>query len=872
LALEAAAMLGTAYEDGTWWSDLSAVESGELVAFAVAQTVPFVAAPYRRPTTALTECLRERRALLVLDNCEHVADAAASLVDALLRTGPDVRVLVTSREPLDVEGEVLWRVPSLTVPPASALPDQLPDYEAVRLFVERAASGCPGFVLDGSSAAAVGAICRQVDGMPLGIELAAALVGKLPLQQIAASLQERLDVPALRRRHPGRPARQRTLQASMQWSHDLLSEEERVLFRRLAVFAGRFTVDAAAAVCADPPLGPERIPALLARLVDRSLVDFDPAGEGRYRMLKTIWRHAGGQLAGSGEEESLRNRHFDHVRGVVAGLRLALEGPSTPAALETLDEARDEVRGALEWAGAAGRVDDARELGADLLVFWMARYPAEGLRRLEAALSAPGGRPLLRARAAAAASWLALYGEFDAGRALRQARAALDTARRAGDDELIGTALNFLGWAAVYAAPESAPRVFEESVSVNRRVAAAARVAHALAGRGFVAMQDGDADAARLLLGRSLDTARHSGDAIGVRRALAFLGAVAAVQGDLAEAQPLLEECLERSIRLGDHYFIAHAHDYLGVIRLHHGEYMLARAELDQAREHAKLASPMAIARTLVHQAHLAFATGDLGHARSLLLSVPAEAQAWGLNWYLARRVPLLAETAMLTGDLDEARRLVDGGCEAARDPRRPMALGLFRAAQARLALGLGDPVAAVAAAHDALVTFSGARLQPDALDALELLATARCEQGHPRDAAHLLGAANGLRGRLNLTRPAVRDHGMEAILVRLRGLIGESECAPLLQEAGSVTLAEAVALASRGRGERKRPPAGWDSLTPSETQIAGLVASGLSNAQVAQRLFVSPATIRTHLNHIYAKLGIGSRTQLAAEAARRRH
>ena len=176
--------------------------------------------------------------------------------------------------------------------------------------------------------------------MPLGIELAAALVGKLPLQQIAAGLHERLDVPAFRRRHPGRPARQRTLQASMQWSHDLLSGEERVLFRRLAVFAGRFTVDAAAAVCADPPLDPERIPALLARLVDRSLLDFDPAGEGRYRMLKTIWRHAGGQLAGSGEEESLRNRHFDHLRGVVAGLRLALEGPATLEAVGARNSAQ----------------------------------------------------------------------------------------------------------------------------------------------------------------------------------------------------------------------------------------------------------------------------------------------------------------------------------------------------------------------------------------------------------------------------------------------------------------------------------------------------------------------------------------------------
>ena len=864
LAIEAAAATATAFGDGAWWADLSQVDAGELVPTVAAAALPFVEAPYRDATAALIEHLRPRRALLLLDNCEHVLETAAALADGLLRACPGLTVLTTSRQPLDVDGEVVWRVPSLSFPPtADAELGSLLGYEAVRLFVERGARRWPGFALDADNAEAVVAICRELDGLPLGIELAAARVGSLPLDRMAALLREHLD--HLGRGLSSRLPRQRTLRASVDWSHDLLSKAERAVFRRLSVFRSGFTLEAARAVCDGSSTQGSEV-AALARLVDRSLIQPPGGAEGRYRMLEPVRRYAEEKLAEAGERDHVRARHLEFHLDLVEHLVLQLEEGAL-GGLDAVERDLDNLRAAFDYALGSGHADAAIRLAAGLLVFWMARYPLEGLSRLEAAVSAGGAASALTAQAFAAMSFLRLYGESDAQRAFGEAKAALEIAGQVRDEAVEAMALNHLGWAAVYAAPDQAPAAFEASLELNRRRGEVPRVAHALAGLGFVAIHAGDLDRAEELFRESLGEARATADAIGIRRGLAFLGALMAARGRLDQAEKLLEECLELSCRLNDRYFIAHALDYLGLVSLHRGDLELASEDLEEGFRNARLASPLALARTLTHLGRLALAWADADEARSRLEDAVRLSQRWQPSWYMAPAAPLLAEVLVLQGQQAEARSLLDRVLAAAGD--QPWARALGRLTEARLLRRCGDRAEATAAAHEALVTLIGLGCAPDALAALELFAALRAEDGSAEEALRLVGAADAWRDRCRVRRHGPGEDEIRSLRAQAVAALGHDRAERAVADGGRLAPEEAVAYTSRGRGERKRPPAGWKSLTPAEHQVAALLAEGLSNAEIGRRLFLAPATVRVHLAHAYAKLGVRSRAQLAAEAAR---
>jgi predicted ATPase/DNA-binding CsgD family transcriptional regulator len=862
LAVELAARVGGRFGDGVWWVDLAGVADSRLVAGVVAAALPLFRGSAADPVPQLVGELQSRHVLVVLDSCEHVWDGCAQLGDAILRACPGVTMLCTSRQPLGVEGEVVWRLAPLSVPGEQLDPEEAKRFEAVQLFVERGQRRRPGFAWDSVSAPLVGSICRRLDGLPLALELAAAWMSSMTLEQIERATAE--HVLALGGTLTGRPPRHQTLEASIDWSYRQLASDEQCMFRRLSVFAGDFTVEAADRVCAAAEGA--TLPVLI-RLVDRSLIDLVEAGGGRYRLLQTVRHFAARELERAGEADGVRNRHFDYCRSLGRDAGGRLQGPHASRWLERLEVHRDDILAAIGWARRTSRADDARSLAADVLVFWMLHYPNEGLAQLEAVLEGEGGALLPRARAYSAAAWLALYGAFDLGRSLRYAREAVSLGRQLGRADVTAAALNHLAWAAVYAAPDDARAALEEAVTLHERDQNLPQLAHALAGLGFVAMQEGRGTATEDLLGRSLETARLAGDGIGTRRALAFLGAVTALHGDLDRAESLLEECLERARRLGDRYFIAHALDYLAVAALHRGSLDTASRLLGEALTTARLSSPMAQARTLVQIGHHAFVAGDLAEARSSLLAVPAG--AWGVTWYLARRLPLLAEVALLDDDLDAAQELVDQALILASRPERPWALALGGLAHARLLRARGSVPQATAVAHDVLTTFVRTGHGPDTLDALELLSQLRNDAGRPDESARLFGAAAGARERFGLRRPPVHDPGVHATTQALAGTLG-AEWTALFEAGATLTIEEALAYASRGRGERRRPPAGWESLTPAERRLALLIAEGLSNADIAARLFISAGTVRAHLGHIYGKLGIGTRAQLAAEVARR--
>ncbi len=409
LALQLAGQRGEDFADGVWPVELAALGEPELVGPAIAQALDTRLASDRAPEVALAEHIGDRRQLLLLDNCEHLVEPVARLAEALLSRCPNLTVLATSREPLHVPGEVTWRVPSLSLPKlaAGAPAAESPAAESVRLFATRAAQAAPGFELGGDNADAVASLCHRLDGMPLAIELAAARVSVLTPAQIVERLDDSLDLLSAGARTA--MTRQQTLRATLTWSFELLEAGERVLLRRLAVFAGGFGLEAAEEVGAEDPLRRSEAVAVLGRLIDKSLVHVEEGSdERRYRLLETVRQYAVERLEEAGERSAFERRHRDWYVAMA-------ESDPTPAGdlparitLRGLDRERDNLRAAL----ASGLVADpqaALRLAVALWRFWLMRgYLAEGYRWLTAALAAAPESTAVRARALLAACVIGL--------------------------------------------------------------------------------------------------------------------------------------------------------------------------------------------------------------------------------------------------------------------------------------------------------------------------------------------------------------------------------------------------------------------------------------------------------------------------------
>jgi predicted ATPase len=350
LALRVAGNLRERFEDGVWWVSLAPLTSPDLTPKSVASALGMHEQPGRSTTEALSDHLRFRDLILVLDNCEHLIEACAALAEALLLCCPNLKILATSREPLGVAGEATWPVPSLSLPTAHRRPpvEELVRYEAVRLFVERAAAARPDFAPTEHNAPVVVEVCRELDGIPLAIELAAARTKVLTIEQIAGRLGDsfRLLTGGSRTVLP----RQRTLRATIEWSFELLPEEERTMFRRLSVFAGGFTLEATEEVCSGGGIAEEGVFDLLSRLVDKSLIVTEERdGHARYRMLETVRQYGAEKLRDAGELQVIQQRHADFFLAMAEEAEFGMVGPDQAAWLGRLEEEHDNVRAALGW-------------------------------------------------------------------------------------------------------------------------------------------------------------------------------------------------------------------------------------------------------------------------------------------------------------------------------------------------------------------------------------------------------------------------------------------------------------------------------------------------------------------------------------------
>ena len=362
------------------------------------------------PIARLSSALADKRLLLVLDNCEHLVDAVARLADAVLAAAPELRILATSREPLGVAGESLWPVPPLELPPPGVAAEAAPAYGAVRLFLDRATAGRPDFALDDHNVAAVAQICRRLDGMPLAIELAAARLRSLTVDEVAERLDDRfaLLTGGSRTALP----RHQTLRAAVDWSWDLLEEPERVLLRRLSVFTGGATVETAERVCSGGGLGREAVLDLLSRLVDRSLLEAAPSETGtmRYRLLETVRDYAAERLAAAGEDDASRRAYAEHFCELAETTDPKLRGRAQLASLTRLRAEHDNLHAALRWAMDAREAALAQRLVVALQSYWLLRgYRIEARAWLRTAAALTGEVPVpVRAGVLTALAWVAI--------------------------------------------------------------------------------------------------------------------------------------------------------------------------------------------------------------------------------------------------------------------------------------------------------------------------------------------------------------------------------------------------------------------------------------------------------------------------------
>jgi predicted ATPase/DNA-binding NarL/FixJ family response regulator len=579
LALQVAAELTEAFRDGVRLIELAPLVDPSLVAQIVATAVGVQERPGRPILDTLVASLRQRDLLLVLDNCEHLVEACGDLANAVLSGCPSVRLLATSREPLRVRSEITWRVPSLAIPDLQQDQhfDELARSPAVRLFVERAQAVQRDFELTIQNALAVAQVCAQLEGLPLAIELAAVRVRALGVEQLRERLGDsfRLLVGGSRTA----PTRQRTLKATLDWSHNLLTESEQVVFRRLAVFAGGWSLEAAEAVCRGGPVADGDVLEVLTQLVDKSLVVMaERDGRARYRFLEPVRQYALARLEESGDQVDGGRQHASFFLSFSEQWETDANvgGPRRQAAHAALRQEQDNVRAALRWCVDNAESDMGIRLGKAHTHFWLfqSRYH-EGRRWLEQVLALPGAAESTAARAAVlivAGTFASRLGDYAAARPLYEE--ALPIARRAGNPWLLFSTLVDVAWDAEARGDYAAAQPLLDEALVTTR-AAGERVSEAMAlGRlGWLACQQSDYALARARCEEGLAVARAAGDSHNVSVVLNMLGYAVLMQGDVVTARSVLEESLAMRRQEGERYGTAWVLDGLGLVATDDGCY-----------------------------------------------------------------------------------------------------------------------------------------------------------------------------------------------------------------------------------------------------------------------------------------------------------
>jgi predicted ATPase len=798
LALQSAAEALDDYPEGVWLADLAAVAEPGAVATEVAQIFALKEGPGMSAADAVVAYMAAKRALLILDNCEHVLGEAAELVDRLASSCPALGILTTSRQPLNLPGEVAWRVPSLSVPEdrlgeiGSAVIAELTACEAVQLFVDRATRTRPGFALSEANSAAVVDICCGLDGIPLAIELAAARVPVLTPAQIAAGLDQRFALLTVAPR-TARP-RQQTLEASVEWSHELLTQEEQALFRRLSVFAGDFDYVAVVAVCTAPPVASHQVLDQLGQLVDKSLLLMDDSGEqARYRLLETLRAYAGGRLAQTDEESSTRAAHRDYYLALAEAAEPHLEGPGQTEWMALVAADHPNLRAALSWSTTNSDNEELARIGAAIHLYWAFHGPnSDGAAWLDRALE-PGRAlpPQLRAKTLLAKAHLASF-NFDVGTVGPLAQEGVELARQLGDDRLTARFLCLLGQVEMLMGQPDL--TVDEAVGLARRVGDSWGLSLSLFVQGAGRMMS-DLTGSRQCYEEARRVAETAGNRFLANQASGMLAWPMLCTGDLLEARVLCDEVAITAQAMGDRMTSAIAIMYAALALVEADERAQALGYADRL-ERVTAELDMQLWKVYVPNVRGQVALANRDYQDSLRLTSEA-ADLGHIPLTRSNTLPALVEAEIAermytaaSSHIDELASLSETGS------RYYMAWALVL--RARLLRLQGQAIASEVV-QEALDVAVGIEAKTRIVDGLEVLAGIAVDAGRAEDAARLFGAAEHLRDKTGYRRcVSERDADLDHLLPTL----GDVAFEEVYDQGRSLALEEAIAYVRRGRWE----------------------------------------------------------------------
>jgi non-specific serine/threonine protein kinase len=766
LALGVASKLVGSFKDGIRLVELAALADPQLVPQAVASMIGVRERSDRSLLNALVTFLAGRQVLLVLDNCEHLVNPCAELADTLLNCCPGVRLLATSREPLHIAGERAWRVPSLATPdPHSIVPqDELMRYAAVQLFVERAVAVQADFAVTARSAPLLADICARLEGLPLAVELAAAWVRSLGVEQILERLDDTVGLLVGGSRTA--PSRQQTMRATLDWSYGLLLTPAQIVFRRLAVFVDGWSLEAAEEVCSSSGIAAQDVLDLLTGLVDASLVQVDDReGRARYRLLEPVRQYAHTQLEASGELDAVRHRHATRFASFADGWETDANvgGPRRKIAHAALVQERENLRAALRWCLDHGEAPMGFRLAKAHWNLWV------------------------------------VQGAFSEGRAwLTQLAALADAAK----DPAIG--------------------------AVAKSIEAT------------LAWRQGSYARAQQLLREALPLLRSADDPWPLHVALADVGSIALYQGDYRAAQAHFDESLAVARAAGDRVNEATTLSNLGWLALHQEDYSTA---------HARCAASLAVAR----------AVGDV--------------------WAESHSLNGLAYTMLRQGNLASSRRLAEESLVLQRQLREHYLLARCLDILGQVATAEGQFVAARASLRESLhLRRELGNRTTGIADTLESIAALAATETQREESVQLAGAAASIREQVGAPLSPMGRAMLDRWLVPLGQVLGmettrlawETGRRMAIEQALDQALSATEAPVARSSSPPTRSAEQVAGLSPREREVAALLALGLSNRQIAERLVVTERTVGAHVEHILDKLGFASRHQVGAWADER--
>lgn len=808
LAMQAAAEVLEQYPDGIWHVELASLSDAALVPQAIVAALGAHEQPGRPLSDTLVDYLRHRTLLLLLDNAEHLLSSCAAVAPMLLHRCPNLKIMTASREPLKVGGEQIYPVHPFPVPYTATMSvAELVQSDAIRLFADRASAAQPDFSVTEKNGTAVAQICRLVDGIPLAIELAAARVSALSVEQIAGRLHDHFQL--LTDRGSTVLPRHQTLRAAMDWSYDLLSVPERVLLRRLSVFAGGFTLEAAEAVCAGNGIETHQIVDTLSHLVDKSLAMAD-VGDGelryRYRLLYTVRQYSQEKLLESGESPATNRRHQDWFLSLAERAEPLLRGPDETSWLNRLEAEHDNFRSAFASSQAAGESEEGLRLAAALGFFWYIRgYLSEGRGRLQAALLRSGSSlPSGKAKALVAAGRLAYcQGDYEAAHPLCDE--SLRIFRELGDRWGIGLSLDCLGTLARvkgdYVASQS---LHEESLRIFKELGDRWGIATSLLNLGLLASNQSDHTAARSYHEESLRIFRELGHKRGTAHSLDNLGEVASAQGDYRLARLLFEESLEIFRELGDKEGIGWALLDLG--RNEEGlraDYAAARPLLEESLKILReVGAKRPGAMSLRSLGLIALSQADYEAARSLFEESLGIFRELGDRQGIGYTLGYLGMVALSQADHLTARPLLEESLKIFHEMRDMGGTAWAFHALGRAACLQGDNEQAAVSYRKSLAFRGELGDKKGIIACLEGLAGIACARRQSARAARLYGAAEALRRVIDVPLPSSEHPECEHDVSTLHAELGDEVFADAWAEGRAMTLEQAIEYAQSNQAQ----------------------------------------------------------------------